>query len=122
MNQGTIEKIEKKYKECKELAEKYEYIDVFLNDGKPQKEIMDEWAKQVNISNTYRQKEKDLNFIFTVLTEGKNKLSNTPSDQRIAKQMEVYIENIKALLKVYFTINQMQTSILKYYERGGATF
>lgn len=122
MNQKFIEKMSTIYKECKTLAEKYEYNEVLLNDGAPQKDIMNEWAKQVNIANKYRQKEKDLNYLLNILQEYRNNLSNTPKGQSGIKQADIYIENIKSLLKVYFTINQMQSSILKYYERGGATF
>ena len=122
MNQKLFDKISTIYKDCKVLAEKYEYTDVMLNNGTSQKEIMDEWAKQINITNKYRQKEKDLNFVFTLLQEAKSNLSNTPKGQSTIKQIDIYMENIRSLLKVYFTISQMQASILKYYERGGATF
>ena len=122
MNQKLFDKISTIYKDCKVLAEKYEYTDVMLNNGTSQKEIMDEWAKQINITNKYRQKEKDLNFVFTLLQEAKSNLSSTPRGQSAIKQIDIYMENIKSLLKVYFTIGQMQMSILKYYERGGATF
>lgn len=122
MNQKLFDKISTVYKECKVLAEKYEYTEVMYNTGEPQKKIMDEWAKQVNITNKYRQKEKDLYFIMSLLQEARSNLSNTPRGQSSIKQIDIYIENIKSLLKVYTTIEQMQVSILRYYDRGGATF
>ena len=125
MNPDMVSKIQEIYKESKVLAEKYKYTDVLLNDGRSQKEIMDEYAKQINISNTYRQKEKDLNFLYAILTEAKNSAKSAPGKQEVAKlekQLSFWVDNIYLLLKVYYTINQMQTSILKYYERGGATF
>ena len=122
MDQKLITKISEKYKECKVLAEKYEYSEVKFNTGEPQKDIMDEWARQVNITNKYRQKEKDLYFMLGLLQEARSNLDNTPKGQSMVKKLETYIENIKSLLKVYTTIEQMQVSILRYYDRGGATF
>ena len=122
MNQKLIDKISLIYKEAKVLAEKYSYSDVMFNTGETQTKIMDEWARQVNITNELRQKEKDLNFVLTLLQEARSNLSNTPRGQSSIKQIDIYMDNIRSLLKVYFTISQMQSSILKYYERGGATF
>jgi hypothetical protein len=122
MNQKLIDKISLIYKEAKVLAEKYSYSDVMFNTGETQTKIMDEWARQVNITNELRQKEKDLNFVLTLLQEARSNLSNTPRGQNSIKQIDIYMDNIRSLLKVYFTISQMQSSILKYYERGGATF
>lgn len=122
MNQKLLEKITAIYKEAKVLAEKYVYEDVMLNTGETQKNISDEYAKQINKTNKYRQKEKDLQFLLTLLQEARSNLLNTPRGQSTVKQVETYIENIKSLLKVYFTIDQMQTSILRYYDRGGASF
>ena len=122
MNQKLLEKITAIYKEAKVLAEKYVYEDVMLNTGETQKNISDEYAKQINKTNKYRQKEKDLQFLLTLLQEARSNLLNTPRGQSTVKQVETYIENIKSLLKVYITIDQMQTSILRYYDRGGASF
>ena len=122
MNQRLLEKITAIYKEAKVLAEKYTYNDVMMNTGETQKNISNEYAKQINISNKYRQKEKDLQFLLTLLQEAKSNIIGTPKGQSTAKQLDTYIENIKSLLKVYFTIDQMQTSILRYYDRGGASF
>lgn len=122
MNQRLVEKISKIYKDAKVLAEKYEYTEVLLNTGEAQKNIFDEYAKQINITNKYRQKEKDLCFVLTLLQEARGTLINTPTGNSTIKQLEIYMENIRSLLKVYMTIGQMQISILKYYEKGGATF
>lgn len=124
MNQNTIDKIGRIYIEAKQLAENFTYSDALLNDDKPLKEVMNEYARQVNIANKYRQKEKDLNYLLTILEECKNNCSS--ADIRMGKgmerQIEVYINNLKSILKVYYTINQIQSSIIKYYEKGGATF
>lgn len=122
MIQKVFEKMSIVYKEAKVLAEKYEYKEVLYNTGKTQKEIVDEYAMQINISNKYRQKEKDLYFLLSLLQETKSGLSSVPNEKALVKQVDTYIENIKALLKVYTTIEQMQISILKYYEKGGASF
>lgn len=125
MNPDMVSKIQKIYKESKVLAEQYKCTDVLFNDGRAQKEIMDEYAKQINIANMYRQKEKDLNFLYAILTDAKNSAKSSPGKQesaKLEKQLATWVDNIYLLLKVYYTINQMQTSILKYYERGGATF
>jgi len=122
MNQRLLEKITAIYKEAKVLAEKYTYNDVMLNTGDTQKNISNEYAKQINITNKYRQKEKDLQFLLTLLQEARSNLISTPRGQNTVKQVETYMENIKSLLKVYITIDQMQTSILRYYDKGGASF
>lgn len=123
MNQDKVEKIEAKYKAGKQLAEKYEYSDVLLNTGISQRELMDEWARQVNLANKYRKMEADLTFILTWLQEYKDGLAkNAPGGRTGIKQINYYIENIKALLNVYFKINQIQSSIIKYYEKGGGMF
>lgn len=121
MNQ-ILEKIRIIYQECKSLAEHYETSEVMFNTGEAQRKIMDEYARQINITNTYRQKEKDLYFILSLLQEAKGGLSSAPTGQKMVKQVDTYTENVKALLKVYQTIEQMQVMIVKYYERGGATF
>lgn len=121
MNQKLLTKIEEKYKEAKVLAEKYSFSDVWLNTGEKLKDINDEYAKQVNFSNSYRQKEKDLLFILSLLQEASSNAQNTPRGQSTIKTINTYIENIKSLLKVYQKINEMQISILRYYERGGAS-
>ena len=122
MDQDRIKKIQKVYADSKVLAEKYEYSEVLLNDGAAQKDIMNEWARQINITNLYRQKEKDLQFVFTWLQEYRNGVSSVHKNAGIIKQLDLYMDNYKALLKVYFTIGQIQNSILKYYEKGGATY
>ena len=122
MPQKLIEKISTIYKEAKVLAEKYTYDDVMMNTGETQKKISDEYAKQINLTNKYRQKEKDLYFILSLLQEARSNIANTPTGQKTVKQVETYIENIKALLKVYTTIEQMQLSIIRYYDKGGASF
>ena len=121
MNQKVIEKIKDKYMEAKILPEKYSFSDVWLNTGEKLKDINDEYAKQVNFSNTYRQKEKDLLFLLTLLQEAKSNVQNTPRGQSTIKIIDTYLDNIKSLLKVYQKINEMQTAILRYYDRGGAT-
>lgn len=122
MNQKLLDKISNIYKEAKVLAEQYVYNDVMYNTGERQKTISDEYAKQINIANKYRQKEKDLYFVLTLLQEARSNISSTPRGQSSIKALDTYIENIKSLLKVYTTIGQMQTSILRYYDKGGATF
>ena len=114
--------IRARYQVCKSVAEHYEYTEVKLNDGMKPSEVMDEWAKQVNKTNLYRQKEKDLEFTLVWLQDVKSNLSNVPSSKSMAQQVDILMENTRTLLKVYITIGQMQSAILKYYERGGATF
>lgn len=121
MNQKLLTKIEEKYMEAKVLAEKYSFGDVWLNTGERLKDISDEYAKQINFTNKYRQKEKDLLFVLTLLQEAKSNIQNTPRGQTTIRTIETYIDNIKSLLNVYKKIDEIQTSILRYYDRGGAT-
>lgn len=121
MNQKIVDKIGNIYKEAKELAEKYSFGDVWLNTGEKLKDINDEYAKQINFTNKYRQKEKDLLFILTILQEAKGNVQNTPRGQNSIKIIDTYIDNIKSLINVYKKIDEIQTSILRYYDRGGAT-
>lgn len=119
---NLLEKLKPIYAECKKLAEQYEYREVMYNTGEMQRKIMDEYASQINTTNLYRQKEKDLYFLLSLLQEAKGGISSGPSGRDYIKKLDTWIENVKALLKVYQTIEQMQTMIVKYYERGGATF
>ena len=121
MNQKLLEKIEGRYKEAKVLAEKYSFSDVWLNTGEKLKNISDEYAKQINFTNVYRQKEKDLLFILSLLQEAKSNVQNTSRGQTTIRIIDTYSDNIKSLLKVYQKIDEMQTAILRYYDRGGAT-
>lgn len=121
MNQKLLTKIEEKYKEAKILAEKYSFTEVWLNTGEKLKNVNDEYARQVNFTSLYRQKEKDLLFILSLLQEASSNIQNTPRGQSTIKTISIYIENIKSLLKVYQKINEMQITILRYYEKGGAT-
>ena len=121
MNQKLLDKIGNIYKEAKVLAEKYSFSDVWLNTGEKLKDISDEYAKQINFANQYRQKEKDLLFILSLLQEAKSNIQNTPRGQSTIKTIDTYTDNIKSLLNVYKKIDEIQTSILRYYDRGGAT-
>jgi len=121
MNQKLLEKIEEKYKEAKVLAEKYSFTEVWLNTGEKLKDINDEYARQVNFTSLYRQKEKDLLFILSLLQEASSNIQNTPRGQSTIKLIDTYSNNIKSLLKVYQKIDETQTTILRYYEKGGAT-
>lgn len=115
-------KIKVIYNDAKVFAEKYECDEVLLNDGKLQRDIMNEYAKQVNKSNKCRKNEVNLENILVLLQDARTGLSNTQAGQKSIKQVETYIDSVKMLLKVYQTIGQMQSSIIKYYEKGGATF
>ena len=121
MNQKLLDKIGNIYKEAKVLAEKYSFSDVWLNTGEKLKDISDEYAKQINFANQYRQKEKDLLFILSLLQEAKSNIQNTPRGQSTIKTIDTYTDNIKSLLNVYNKIDEIKTSILRYYDRGGAT-
>lgn len=110
------------YAEAKETAESYEYSDVLFNEGKLQREIMDEYARQVNKASKYRYQEQRLQKALSLLQDSLNAPASIQKGQTTIKQMETYMDSIKTLLKVYQTIGQIQANIIKYYERGGATF
>lgn len=110
------------YAEAKETAEGYEYSDVLFNEGKLQREIMDEYARQVNKASKYRYQEQRLQKALSLLQDSLNAPASIQKGQTTIKQMETYMDSIKTLLKVYQTIGQIQANIIKYYERGGATF
>lgn len=110
------------YAEAKEVAESYEYSDVLLNEGKLQREIMDEYARQVNKTSKYRYQEQRLQKSLSLLQDSLNAPASVEKGKTTIKQIETYMDSIKTLLKVYQTIGQIQANIIKYYERGGATF
>lgn len=120
---NVFEKTGKRYKECKTLAEKYEYTDVVLaSSGLSKTQVVDEYAKQVNKTNIYRQKLKDLEFLEAHLTELKDGLTSTPRSKESIRKIDTYVGNIKSLIKVYQTIEQMQVMIVRYYEKGWINF
>lgn len=120
-NKTLFDKINDVYKSAKLMAEKYEVKEVLpIEDKSKIKSISKDYAAEVNLTNKYRQKQKDLVFIQAMLNELKSNLedSNRNSTQLI-KRIMVYLGNIANLIKVYKEINDMQQSILKYYEKFG---
>lgn len=122
MTQETYDKIKNIYAVAKDLAEKYTCDPVMFNTGETLRNISDEYAKQINKTNIYRKQEADLQFLLTLLIDAKTGENNLPQTKTAAKKAEMWGDAIKALLKVYITIDQMQTTILRYYDKGGASF
>lgn len=122
MTQETLDKIKKVYMTAKDLAEKYTCDPVMFNTGETLKNISNEYAKQINKTNIYRKQEADLQFLLTLLIDAKTGENNLPQTKTAAKKVDMWADAIKALLKVYQTIEQMQISIIRYYDKGGASF
>lgn len=121
MNQALVVKIQGVITEAKKLASEHSFADVYMNnDEHNYKEVWDEYAKQINYTNKFRQMKKDLNFILSLLTEAKGSVSpNTPSGKKVLDQVTAYMETIKSLLKTYTEIDNGQWWILNYYDKGG---
>lgn len=123
MNTQLEEKIRLIYKDAKQFASTYTTPILLKSEDKATaKELWDEYAKQIDYANSFRQKRKDLNFILTLLCECKNGVSaNTPSGRSILIQVNNYIENIKQLIKVYDDIENQSWWVLRYYDKDGGS-
>lgn len=121
MNSNMEQQIMRVITEAKQLLSTHEFQEVLLNDPKnKESEVWDAYAKQINYTNKFLAKKKDLLFIVSILTEARNGLSeNTPSNQKIINKINSYVETIKALLKGYQTVEDGQYWILSYYQKGG---
>lgn len=121
MNSNMEQQIMRVITEAKQLLSTHEFQEVLLNDPKnKESEVWDAYAKQINYTNKFLAKKKDLLFIISILTEARNGLSeNTPSNQKIINKINSYVETIKALLKGYQTVEDGQYWILSYYQKGG---
>ncbi len=120
-NKTLFDKINDVYKSAKLMAEKYEVKEVLpIEDKSKIKSISKDYAAEVNLTNRYRQKQKDLVFIQAMLNELKSNLEDSNrNNTQLIKKIVVYLGNIANLIKVYKEINDMQQSILKYYEKFG---
>jgi len=120
-NKTLFDKINDVYKSAKLMAEKYEVREVLpIEDKSKIKSISKDYAAEVNLTNKYRQKQKDLVFIQAMLNELKSNLEDSNrNNTQLIKRIVVYLGNIANLIKVYKEINDMQQSILKYYEKFG---
>ena len=120
-NKTLFDKINDVYKSAKLMAEKYEVREVLpIEDKSKIKSISKDYAAEVNLTNKYRQKQKDLVFIQAMLNELKSNLEDSNrNNTQLIKRVTVYLVNIANLIKVYKEINDMQQSILKYYEKFG---
>lgn len=120
-NKTLFDKINDVYKSAKLMAEKYEVKEVLpIEDKSKIKSISKDYAAEVNLTNKYRQKQKDLVFIQAMLNELKSNLEDSNrNNTQLIKKIIVYLGNIANLIKVYKEINDMQQSILKYYEKFG---
>lgn len=123
MNKNLEDKIKAIYIECKDLITKHEFSDVLSNEGYTSTEVWDEFAKQINYTNSLLNKQKDLHYLLTILVETKNGISGgTPSEQKILRTLNMYIEQINALLKSYSDVIIGQRWILDYYHKGGGLY
>lgn len=120
MNKDLEAKIQQVYKDCKMLVTKHEFAEVLDNNNYTEKEVWDEFAKQINYNNVFLAKQRDLEYLLTLLLEAKGGVSsNTPSGSRVVSTLDSYIDSIKGLLKTYQTISIGQRWILDYYKQGG---
>lgn len=123
MNKNLEDKIKAIYIECKDLITKHEFSDVLSNEGYTSTKVWDEFAKQINYTNSLLNKQKDLHYLLTILVETKNGISGgTPSEQKILRTLNMYIEQINALLKSYSDVIIGQRWILDYYHKGGGLY
>lgn len=123
MNTNLETKVKAIYIECKDLLTSHEFSDVLSNSDWTGKEVWDEFAKQINYTNKFLAKQKDLNFLLTILTEAKNGLSGgTPSSNKVIKQIDGWIAQINILLKAYNSVIIGQRWILDYYMHGGGLY
>ena len=122
MTQELLNKIINDYYSAKNEAEQYVAQEVIYNTGGSLKDITDEYAKQVNITNKFRKKEADLYFLLSLLQEAQSIQTSVPKGVASQRQINNWIDVIKALLKVYSLIGQIQSTIIRYYEKGGGSF
>ena len=120
MTESLELKIKQVYKDCKALVAKHEFAPLLDNSDHTEKEVWDEYARQINYTNVFKAKERDLYYILTLLNEAKAGVSDkTPSGIQIKIKLDSYINMIKLLLEAYKQINIGQRWILAYYEKGG---
>lgn len=120
MNEKLETKIKTIYKEAKALVTSHEFAEVLSNEDFTTKEVWNEFAKQINYTNQFLHKEKELHFILTLLAEAKFGITGgTPAANATLKQIDGYINLIEQLLKSYSKIIIGQRWILDYYNKGG---
>ena len=120
MNKELEDKIKQVIKECKIVASKHEPSQALHNNGYDPKTISDEYCNQINYTNIFLAKQKDLQFLSALLSEARvNLTSSTPSGSRQLVIINAYDDVINKLLKVYQTISIEQRWILDYYKDGG---
>lgn len=115
------QKVNKVITEAKDFISQYTPTDVLLNDPKnTQREVYDEFAKHSNITNQLLNQKKNLQFIITLLMEGKNGVSsNTPGGAQLVSKFDNYINVIKSLIQAYRDVEDGEYWALNYYNRGG---
>lgn len=121
MNKALEGKINKIISDAKVLASTHQLTDVYLNDKtKMYNEVWDEYARQINYTNKFKQMKKDLSYLLAILTETKYGVSpNTSVGRETLNKIEGYITIVRSLLKTYQEIDEGQWYILNYYSKGG---
>lgn len=120
MNETLDKKIKAVYQECKLLATKHEPAVLLDNHNHTKQEIWDEYCRQINYTNVFLSKKRDLEYLKTLLSEASLGIqSSTPSGAKVKAVIDGYKFMIDDLLRVYSTINVMQKWILEYYQTGG---
>lgn len=121
MNTNLEEKIKTVYQQAKQFSSTWVTPTTIKSTDKfTEREYWDEYGKQIDYVNKFRQHRKDLNFILTLLVELKGSIdSNTPSGAKKLSLTNNYIASIKQLISTYDDIENMAWWVLNYYNKGG---
>lgn len=123
MRADTKDSITRVYAEAQNLAKVYSCKDVCLLNEYDKDSLQAAYAEEINHTNQYLLKQRDLQFVLSWLTENKLKIvGGTAESDRRLNEIKAYEDAVKSLLEVYKTILLSQKNILTYYEKVNLLF